>query len=641
MGEEIKDLYVDMRNGVILSILLECLSGQKVSGIRNPCKNQFEETANLNQTFDMIGKVGVHLVNISASDIQRGDSKLTLALIWHLILKYQISIPDAPNAPPKPAATADTAQSELLKWVNSRLQAYPNIAPATNFTTSFQSGQILCAVTDSLQPGVINCNALSNHPAVDVQKALLVAESQFGIPRLLDAEDVVNNTDDSLSMMAYLSYFREWVICGGKLRAGPAPPAPSTLPAPAASSAPTPAPQPSAPAATATGSFCGQCGAPAQSAFCGRCGHKIGAPAATAPSPLPQGAAPMQAPPPQGVIPVPAQHPPYGAIPAPVPVPVPVPVPALQAAPQPTFAQKESQIMNVMQMYEITNYSARELYQLQGFDVVFICDDSGSMRALVQGGKTRWDELRDTVSRVVDVAACFDDDGIDVYFLNRGPVQGVRHSSQLHQAFIAPPAGYTPLAATLTNVLQDQARRGSMKPLLVIIATDGQPTDHQGRGNIPHFIQVVSGAVHNPTRMTRFQFLACSDDDNDIAWLNQVDKTVPRVDVTDDYISERREVLQAGRVRQFSRGDYVCKALLGGISDHYDQMDEGAYGGYGGYGGGGYGQGSAGGYGYSQTSTTMRGFYGSSKYGSNQYGKSPICVLLHFVFSFVLAGFRN
>ncbi|KAI9324107.1 hypothetical protein BDR26DRAFT_904021 [Obelidium mucronatum] len=42
---------------------------------------------------------------------------------------------------------------------------------------------------------------------------------------------------------------------------------------------------------------------------------------------------------------------------------------------------------------------------------------------------TRWDELKETVSIVAEIGAVLDEDGVDVYFLNRNPIKGVKGSS--------------------------------------------------------------------------------------------------------------------------------------------------------------------------------------------------------------------
>jgi hypothetical protein len=51
------------------------------------------------------------------------------------------------------------------------------------------------------------------------------------------------------------------------------------------------------------------------------------------------------------------------------------------------------------------------------------------------------DELKQTVSIVVDLASVLDPDGVDVYFLNREPMLHVRSSSELENIFAMEPEG--------------------------------------------------------------------------------------------------------------------------------------------------------------------------------------------------------
>ncbi len=78
-------------------------------------------------------------------------------------------------------------------------------------------------------------------------------------------------------------------------------------------------------------------------------------------------------------------------------------------------------------MYNINDYFAMKLRILEGYKIIVICDDSGSMDTPVTspGSKafeklpTRWDELKNTVSIIVDIGAILDKNGVDVHFLNR------------------------------------------------------------------------------------------------------------------------------------------------------------------------------------------------------------------------------
>lgn len=241
--------------------------------------------------------------------------------------------------------------------------------------------------------------------------------------------------------------------------------------------------------------------------------------------------------------------------------------------------QQMQALKQLMYQHQVTCFQANDLMRLHEWDICFLCDDSGSMRATVNNGiqgqpkASRWDELRNTVSMVVDVARTFNAEGMDLHFLNRAPIKSVTHSTQLQPAFAASPNGYTPLQATLRRLLAENTAHYMKKPLLLIIATDGQPTNHAGANDMHGFRQAVVDAVNTRSRVVRIQFLACSDNDTDVGWLNEMDRRIKNVDVTDDYHSERNELLRAGRFQQFTRGDYVCKALLGGICDKFDQLD--------------------------------------------------------------------
>lgn len=57
--------------------------------------------------------------------------------------------------------------------------------------------------------------------------------------------------------------------------------------------------------------------------------------------------------------------------------------------------------------------------------------------------------------------------------------------------------------------------------------------------------------------------------------MNQWDNKIPRLDVCDDYQSEKKEVLAAqGAQFHFTHGDYCVKLLLGSIDPDMDRLDE-------------------------------------------------------------------
>eukprot|EP00932_Pfiesteria_piscicida_P005483 SRR837773.15393.p1 GENE.SRR837773.15393~~SRR837773.15393.p1 ORF type:complete len:242 (+),score=58.20 SRR837773.15393:93-728(+) len=192
--------------------------------------------------------------------------------------------------------------------------------------------------------------------------------------------------------------------------------------------------------------------------------------------------------------------------------------------------------------------------------------EPAGQRTLGQPARTRWDELQETLSALIEIASCVNSHGIQLHFLNRGPVDNVTSGNdpRFRQAFASPPRGGTPLASTLKRVVQGADREHNV---LLFIFTDGEPSD--GKAAFKEALRSVVTDYH-----AKVQIMACTSDDEVTDWLNRVDREFTQVDVTDDYYSERAEVLKAGLAPRFTRGDWCMKALLGPVSKKYDAWDE-------------------------------------------------------------------
>jgi len=231
--------------------------------------------------------------------------------------------------------------------------------------------------------------------------------------------------------------------------------------------------------------------------------------------------------------------------------------------------------------YEINREFATRLRGLEGYEIVFIVDDSGSMNTPLgdisgpfDRNPTRWDELRQTVSIVVDIASVFDADGVDVFFLNREPARHVKSAEELIPVFAVPPAGPTPIVRVLRHVLQEKQLEIQERKLLLLIATDGVPTDDRGQQDIKSLEHVLRHE-RNPISRILVTIIACTDDRDCIGYLNNWDKKIANIDVADDYRSEREEIQNAqGKSFPFSFGDYVVKILMGSVDSWFDTLDE-------------------------------------------------------------------
>jgi len=117
------------------------------------------------------------------------------------------------------------------------------------------------------------------------------------------------------------------------------------------------------------------------------------------------------------------------------------------------------------------------------YDVVIFIDDSGSMSFEENGERIK--DLQLILQRVAFAATLFDDDGIDIRFMNEDSIpehqlSGIRTEQQIQQIMSNKRyKGLTPFGSKLREKVIDgivlPKLRTGRKPILVIGITDGQP----------------------------------------------------------------------------------------------------------------------------------------------------------------------
>ncbi|KAL6064247.1 Alpha-actinin, variant 2 [Balamuthia mandrillaris] len=207
----------DLSNGVLLANLLELLSRKKLitSSFKQVPKIKLQAIHNLNVSFDFLEKQHIKLVNLGAEDIYDGDIKLILGLIWTLILRFQIQQGEFDEEGKRKEGTETkkvSVQAQLLSWCNEVLSSQS--VSVTNFQESWQDGLAFCGLLNSMDHGgkeaLIDISTLNpENRRENMELAFGKAYTLFGIPRLLDVEDMVEGKPDDLSVMTYVSYFRQ------------------------------------------------------------------------------------------------------------------------------------------------------------------------------------------------------------------------------------------------------------------------------------------------------------------------------------------------------------------------------------------------------------------------------------------------
>jgi hypothetical protein len=236
--------------------------------------------------------------------------------------------------------------------------------------------------------------------------------------------------------------------------------------------------------------------------------------------------------------------------------------------------------------YEIQDEFIKAIKMIYGWDIVLLCDDSGSMSQQSDSPPTtnayttfsRWDELKRIVEHIMFIGTALDTDGVDLYFLNRRPVTNVNCLEQVNHTFSTGPGGGTPLITAFNRILYDKGyvnEKGHIpneKKLLIIIATDGEPNDY-GTNSISEFKKCLQNKPDN----VYVSVVACTGDKQTMKYLNDLDKdkSIKNFDVCDDYNNERTEVLEVQDPDfRFSFGDYVVKCILGSSNKYFDNLDQ-------------------------------------------------------------------
>ncbi|XP_024942886.1 dystrophin, isoforms A/C/F/G/H isoform X6 [Cephus cinctus] len=197
--EPIADLFVDLRDGNRLLSLLEVLTSKAYKRERG--RMRVHHLNNVNKALQILEQNNVKLVNISSNDIVDGNPKLTLGLVWSIILHWQVHyhLKDLMTE-----LQQTNLEKTLLAWCRQNSQNYPGV-DIKNFTTSWSDGLAFNALLHRWKPHLFDFNNVARkHPNARLDHAFRLAQEHLNIERLLDPEDVNTSVPDKKSIMMYV-----------------------------------------------------------------------------------------------------------------------------------------------------------------------------------------------------------------------------------------------------------------------------------------------------------------------------------------------------------------------------------------------------------------------------------------------------
>jgi len=214
---QINDVLVDWETGINLMRLTYVLYKEnekkpeqavKMPPLKdkelNPTQ-RIQKITNGNTALNMLKQAGVSLKGVGAENlVDHGDrdKAVLLGMVFTIILDY---------AARGFGGAASEVKRALLEWVNKKTDGYERVNPpgVNNFTKDWRNGLAWCALIHKHRPDLIDWNACLNASNKEnLETAFSVADTQLGIPRLLDVEDCDVENPDEKSVITYtMEYF--------------------------------------------------------------------------------------------------------------------------------------------------------------------------------------------------------------------------------------------------------------------------------------------------------------------------------------------------------------------------------------------------------------------------------------------------
>ncbi|KAH7132800.1 hypothetical protein EDB81DRAFT_695843 [Dactylonectria macrodidyma] len=232
--------------------------------------------------------------------------------------------------------------------------------------------------------------------------------------------------------------------------------------------------------------------------------------------------------------------------------------------------------------------SAEDKYAfLSTFDTVFVIDDSGSM-----AGRS-WREVRDALLAITPICTSHDPDGIDVYFLNhksgargsatRAPngYNNIRDPDEVKRIFESVrPSGATPTGIRLhsilnpyiTNIMRHPDSIDSIKPVNIIVITDGVPTDDPESIIISHAHTL--DLLNAPPHQVGIQFFQVGTEQGASAALKELDDDLADKGIRDMVDTVTWNTTTSHRSKSLSADD-ILKVVLGAVVRRIDRKSLG------------------------------------------------------------------
>jgi len=209
----VEDIQTDLADGVKLINFLELLSDKKI-GQKYDMKpaSRIQMISNLHIALQFLEKQMHVKPTSSAEDFADKNLKMILGFLWTLFKKYKIQTIKHEDK---------SSEEGLLLWCKKTTEGYKDVNIET-YKQSFRDGNAFLALCDKFidNKEILDFDKQNReNPTENLNAAFDFAEKHLGVPKLLDAAEVVEGSVDERSLVLYISlYFHAFVAQQQKLQ---------------------------------------------------------------------------------------------------------------------------------------------------------------------------------------------------------------------------------------------------------------------------------------------------------------------------------------------------------------------------------------------------------------------------------------
>ncbi|HEX2548641.1 MAG TPA: hypothetical protein VHM20_02345 [Gammaproteobacteria bacterium] len=249
--------------------------------------------------------------------------------------------------------------------------------------------------------------------------------------------------------------------------------------------------------------------------------------------------------------------------------------------------------------YEIPIGMLNKLLELKEYNLDLLVDDSSSMnensdttvanatsylkeklkkQGRTSGPLTRWEEAEDRIHVMIDMLAYIPTNGIKIHFLNRNDKVELSQSgktptefaqdahAKIANVFAKYAYGSTPVYEKLKTAIESKEMTSHY------LFTDGLPNQLDKVKELILSRKGVNASRHPLT------LISCTAEENDVAWMREIEEAAEMCSEVDDFESERGEVLgDQGPCFPYSKGFWLLCQLVSAFNPNdLDALDESA-----------------------------------------------------------------